>query len=200
MNCPNLQKSLAFCDGLPQYPGIRRRIYYIAKSQIVSYPQLPRDTNGVPTSAVLVGDFTLKADVVFKYIDINVDKSQVTSEAQGEVPSQTQLNKATFVHNGIGAEAAEAPIFANNSDNVYIFQDMAGNYRVLGNERWATKSTVAQDNGQGTNPASTTIEVEVTDEIVAPFYKGIIATEDGDIDCSGEAADDEEEEDDDNNN
>lgn len=200
MNCPNQQKSLAFCDGMPQYPGIRRRIYYSAKSEIVSYPQLPRNTKGVPTSAVLVGNFTMKADAVFKYIDINVDKSQVTSDPQGEVPSQTQLNKATFVHNGIGAEAAEAPIFANNSDNVYIFQDKAGNYRVLGNELWATKSTVKQDNGQGTNPASTTIEVEVTDEIVAPFYVGILATEDGDIDCSGEAAADDEEEGDDNNN
>ena len=112
----------------------------------------------------------------------------MTSDPQGEAPSQTQLNKATFVHNGVTEEATAAAGFLNNSDTVYVYEDMAGNYRVLGNERWATKTTVNQDQGQGTNPASTTINVEVTDEIAAPFYVGTLDTEDGEINCAGTPA------------
>lgn len=62
---------------------------------------------------------------------------------------------------------------------------MKGNYRVFGNEKWTTKNTVAQALGQGaTGTTSTTISVEATDEVPAPFYRGTLETEDGDIDCS----------------
>ena len=185
--CTSIQKSLGWCQGTPELPGVKRRIYYLAKSLIVGFPQLPRDELGRPTSAILAGSFTLAADAKWRYIDILPDKSQLTSEAQGELPSQTQLNKLTAVHPGVGADASAAAAYINNSDNVFIVEDMKGNYRVLGNDKWSTKSTVAQDLGQGaTGTTSTTISVEATDEVPAPFYKGTIETEDGDIDCSGE--------------
>ena len=96
--CTSIQKSLGWCQGTPELPGVKRRIYYIAKSYIVTFPQLPRDELGRATSSVLVGDFALLADTTWKYIDILPDKSQLTSEAQGELPSQTQLNKLVAVH------------------------------------------------------------------------------------------------------
>jgi hypothetical protein len=134
---------------------------------------------------VLSGDFELKADAKWQYIDILPDKSQLTSEAQGELPSQTQLNKLTAVHPGVGEEASAAAAYINNNDNVFVVQDMKDKYRVVGSEKWLTKSTVAQDLGQGaTGTTSTTINAEATDEVPAPFYVGTLATEDGDIDCS----------------
>lgn len=187
--CTSIQKSLGWCQGTPELPGVKRRIYFIAKSFIVGFPQLPRDELGRSTSAVLVGDFVLMADATWKYIDILPDKSQLTSEAQGELPSQTQLNKLVAVHPGVGAEAYAAAAYINNTDNVFIVEDMKGNFRVLGNDKWTTKATVAQDLGQGaTGTTSTTINVEATDEVPAPFYVGTLETEDGDIDCSGKAA------------
>ena len=183
--CTSIQKSLGWCQGTPELPGVKRRIYFIAKSFIVGFPQLPRDELGRSTSAVLVGDFVLMADATWKYIDILPDKSQLTSEAQGELPSQTQLNKLVAVHPGVGAEASAAAAYINNTDNVFIVEDMKGNHRVLGNDKWNTKATVAQDLGQGaTGTTSTTINVEATDEVPAPFYVGTLETEDGDIDCS----------------
>lgn len=185
--CNSIQKSLAWCQGTPELPGVRRRIYYLAKSEIVGYPQLERDELGRPISAVLKGSYTLAADAKWKYIDILPDKSQLTSDAQGELPSQTQLNKLTAVHPGVGADASAAAAFINNTDNIFIVEDMKGNYRVLGNDKWDTKATVAQDLGQGaTGTTSTTISVEATDEVPAPFYVGTLETEDGDIDCSGQ--------------
>ncbi len=184
-NCTSIQKSLGWCQGTPELPGVRRRIYYLAKSFIVTFPQLPRDDMGRPTSSVLEGSFVLAADAKWKYIDILPDKSQATSEAQGELPSQTQLNKLTAVHPGVGEEASAAAAYINNTDNVFIIQDMKGAYRVFGNDKWMTKATVAQDLGQGaTGTTSTTISIEATDEVPAPFYIGTLETEEGDIDCS----------------
>ena len=183
--CTSIQKSLGWCQGTPELPGVKRRIYFIAKSFIVGFPQLPRDELGRSTSAVLVGDFVLMADATWKYIDILPDKSQLTSEAQGELPSQTQLNKLVAVHPGVGKEASAAAAYINNTDNVFVVEDMKGNYRVLGNDKWTTKATVAQDLGQGaTGTTSTTINVEATDEVPAPFYVGKLQTEDGEIDCA----------------
>ncbi len=183
--CSILQKSLGWCQGTPELPGIKRRLYYIAKSEVLTWPSLPRDSHGRPTSAVLTGSFILKADAKWKYIDILPDKSQLTSEAQGELPSQTQLNKLVALHPSVGEEATAASAYINNSDNVYIVEDMKGKHRVVGSPNWVSKSSVAQDLGQGaTGSASTTISVEATDEMAAPFYNGPIITEDGTINAA----------------
>ena len=168
--------------GTPELPGIKRRIYYISKNLIAKWPEFVRDESGRVTSSTLTGSFTLVADAKWQYIVILADKSQLTSEAQGETPSQTQLNKLVAVHPSVGPEASAAAAYLNNSDNVFVVEDMKGNFRVVGSERWLTKTTVAQDNGQGaTGTTSTTINVEATDEIPSPFYVGTLDTEDGEI-------------------
>ena len=194
-NCSPLQKSLAWCMGTPELPGIRRRIYYISKDQIAEWPSYIRDDNNRRTKkAAYRGDFILMADAKWKYIDILADKSQLTSEPQGEIPSQTQLNKLVAVHPGVGPEATAAACYLNNGDNVFLVEDMKGFFRVVGCKKWLTKTTVTQDNGQGpTGSVSTTINVEATDEVPAPFYMGIIETEDGDIE--GEVFDDDDDSD-----
>ena len=179
--CTNLQQSLAWCQGTPVLPGVKRRIYYIAKGDIVSWPTLPK-SNGKVTAAKYTGSFTLAADANWKYIDILPDKSQLVSEPQGEVPSQTQLNKLTAVHPAVDDAASAAALYVNNSDCVFIVEDMEGNYRVVGSEMWQTKATVNQDLGQGAaGTASTTINVEASDICPAPFYEGSIVTADGTI-------------------
>ena len=182
--CNNIQQSLAWCQGTPELPGIRRRAYYTSKGNIVKWPKLQHYPNGRLVSAVLNGSFELLAEQKWKYIDILPDKSQLTSDPQGEVPSQTQLNKLTLVHPAVGEEASAAAAYINNNDIVFVVQDMKGNWRVVGSEKWPTKATVAQDLGQGaTGTTSTTIAAEATDECPAPFYKGTLDTEDGSIVC-----------------
>ena len=154
---------------------------------IVTWPTLSKDFVGRPQSATYTGSFALKADTKWKYIDILPEKSQVTSEAQGELPSQTQLNKLTAVHPAVGEEASAASAYLNNNDNVFLVEDMKGKYRVVGSDMWNTKTTVSQDLGQGaTGTTSTTINAEATDVVPAPFYEGTIETEDGTIDASGD--------------
>lgn len=181
-SCVNIQGSLDWCPGTPAYSGILSRIYYITKADIVQWPTLPKAANGAVTSPVYSGDFTLAADKKWKYIDVLPDKCQLTSEAQGEAPSQTQLNKLTAVHPGIGVQATAAAAYLNNKDNVFLVADKTGRYRVVGSPNWTVKTSVAQDLGQGpSGTTSTTISVEATDECPAPFYGGTIDTDAGEV-------------------
>ena len=185
-DCSSVQKSLAWCQGKPELPGVKRRIYYISKYDVLRWPRLQHDANGRLTSAAYAGDFVLRADAKWKFIDIISDKSQLTSEAQGEYPSQTQLNKLVAVHPGVDNEASAAAAYLNNNDNVFLVEDMRGAIRVVGSDKWPTKTTVAQDLGQGaTGSTSTTINVEATDECPAPFYAGTIDTDEGSINPEG---------------
>ena len=168
-NCSPLQKSLAWCMGTPELPGIRKRIYYISKDQIAVWPSYIRDYyNRRAKKAAYRGDFVLVADAKWKYIDVLPEKSQLTSEPQGELPSQTQLNKLVAVFPGVSPEASAAACYLNNSDNVFLVEDMKGFFRVVGCRKWFTKTT--------------------PDEVPSPFYMGIIETEDGDV--QGEMFDD----------
>ena len=179
--CPNTQKSLDWCEGMPQYPGIRRRVYFCKKSLIVRWPKLPKDNFGRVTSSLLKGEFVLAEGAFWQPLDVNADKSTTSSETQGAAPGQLQLNKATFVHNSIDEAATTAAALLLNNDIVYIYEDMQGCFRILGNRRWPTVTTVRQEQGAGNTPASTTIAVEVTDTIAPPFFNGPVATEDGDV-------------------
>lgn len=180
--CDSLQKSVDWCEGTPVLPGIRKRLYYINKKLIVAWPTLTKNSIGQVTSAKYTGNFTLAENAVWSYIDILPDKSTHTSEPQGEYPSMTQLNKLQVVHPGTGEDAALLASVMNNANNVFICETADGKYRVTGSEMYDVKCTVNQDLGQGaTGTASTTINVEATDVIPAPFYEGEIETEDGTI-------------------
>ena len=110
--------------GTPELPGIKRKVYFIAKNQIAKWPAFTRDESGRITSSTLAGSFVLVADAKWHFIVILADKSQLTSEAQGEIPSQTQLNKATLVHPGVGPEAAEAAADLHSADKGCVVEYM----------------------------------------------------------------------------
>jgi len=181
-DCSNIQQSLAWCQGRPQYAGMKRRLYFTARSNILVWPELPMNADGQPQSALYAGLFVLKADAEWLYVDILPDKSQLTSEPQGEYPSQTQLNKLVAVHPGIELDATQAAAWFNNNETVFLVEDMSNNIHVVGHKHYPIKVTVSQDTGQGiTGSASTTITVEATDVVPAPIYQymGLDSHEEG---------------------
>lgn len=184
----SLYEGLPWCQGSPVLPGIRGRVYYIAKSDIVKWPTLPKEvdttTGGkMQDLAVFTGDFELAADKKWLVLDVVDKSSSLSSEAQGEQPCITSLNKATFVHPGTKQNITAFCRQANCDDLVYIVFEKTGEARVVGNEMYQTTTKAAQASGSSpTDSAGTTIEVEVTDLCPAPFYPGKIETEDGDID------------------
>ena len=184
----NLYDSLRFCDGNVVIPGIRRRVYYIPKSNIVSYPTLPdvdADGASMGSIATYVGNFVLAADSKFKYIDIDDASSNVDSESQGEMYSRTFLNKATFKHPGKAEEATGFARMANNSDLLFLYQERSGKFRVLGNDKFTTNVKPAQNSGaKETDASGTTLSIEVSDVCPAPFYTGEIPLDSGVLNTS----------------
>ena len=105
--CMGLQESIGWCEGTPEPAGIRRCAYYISMADCLNHPKIPVDEDGRPTSSVLTGQFVLAADRTFKYIHFLPEKSQFQSDPQGDYPNQTQLDKLTMVHPGVGPEATK---------------------------------------------------------------------------------------------
>ena len=99
--CSNaaLYSSLGFCKGKPLLPGIRTRVYYIPKSDIVKFPTLPdKATENMASLATYTGSFELEAEKKWKYIDLIDNKGKIESESQGDKPARTFLNKTSVVH------------------------------------------------------------------------------------------------------
>lgn len=177
--------SLNWCEGDTNTPGIRSRLYYIPKKNIVVWPTLPKTLAAGETMGVLAtykGSFTLVAAAVWLGMDIIISRSPVTAESQGSKPSKTYLNQATLVMPLTDKEAAGFSKLANNSDYVYLIQETSGSFRVLGNEMYQTETNVGLALGSGaTEEMGTTVTVQVPDICHAPFYEGEIVTEDGTI-------------------
>lgn len=179
-------ESLRFCQGTRVIPGIRDRVYYIAKRDIVKWPKLPSVSGESVQTAKLAtyeGDFTLASDKKWQRIDLTLNKGNVEWETQGEQPSCTFLNKLTASYPGTSAEAAAFCGLAVNDDIVYLVQQRDGQFRVLGNEMFNTVSKPKGSTGEGTSTnGGTDIEIEATDIYPAPFYPGKIETaDDGDL-------------------
>lgn len=183
-NAIDLYESLDFCDGKTVLPGIRPKVFFQKKSNIVTWPKLPdlEDAKSMGSLATYAGNFVLAADKKWLTLKSLSTKSNVTSEVQGEKPSRTTLNKCTLKHPGTEEEAAGFCRQATADDLVYLVQQRNGKFRVMGCEEFETDTKPAQALGEGiTGEAGTTLEIEATDLCPAPFYPGKIETEDGDI-------------------
>lgn len=184
--CEPLQQSVPICEGAPTMPGVRRRVYFIAKKYVAQWPAIAsrdvEDGTIFVRNAAYTGNFTLATGKKFSYFDVVADKSQLTSESQGEFPNLTQLNKFSGVIASASENVGKLAIALNNVDTVFIVMDNNGNARVIGNPLWPTIAKVSQDLGQGpTGNVATTIEVETTDFVPAPLYKGelVVDTDSG---------------------
>lgn len=177
-NCTaaQLYKSLVFCKGKTILPGVRTRLYYIAKRHIVAWPSLPDTaTSDMAELATYDGDFILEADHYWQFIDIIDNKGKVESESQGDKPARTFLNKFSPLHPETDAEATGFCRQANSDDFVYLVQMRNGKFRTLGNEAFSTDTKPKQDSGEGVSGEfGTTLEITVTDICPAPFYAGKI--------------------------
>lgn len=186
-NCDSadLYNSLDWCKGTTVLPGIRPRVFFTKKSNIVKWPLLPEEVATGKTMGVLatyVGNFELAADKKWLALDILTAESPVTSESQGDMPARSFLNKVTLKHAGVEEEATGFARQANADDLVYLVQQRNGKFRVVGNEMFETDTKPSQELGAShTDKAGTSLAVEVTDICPAPFYPGKIETEDGDI-------------------
>lgn len=180
----SIYESLKHCSGKTVLPGIRRDVYFVPKSEIVAWPKLPAPATGktLKQLATYEGNFTLAADKKWRKLEVLTTKSSLSSETQGEYPSQTSMNKGTLNYADTEEEATAFARQAITDQLVFLIPQRNGKYRVLGSESFDMTCKVSQTSGEGdTGTAGTTIEVSTTDVCPAPFYTGKIETESGDI-------------------
>lgn len=180
----SLYESLPSCDGKTYLSGVRRRVYFIAKSKILVWPSLPSVDKATNMAAMgsYSGNFTLAADAKWMAIDGLTAKNNVQSDGQGTKPYKSFLNKLSIQHPGTDEAVTGFCRQANGDELVYLAQQANGKFRVVGSEMYDIETKPTQKSGEGaTGDAGTTIEVEATDQCPAPFYPGKIETEDGDI-------------------
>jgi len=174
--------NLDWTDGNVSVPGIYHVLYFIEKSNITAWPTFAAVPSSASEEVTYVGDFTLAVDQVWKEIDCIDIKTEVTSEAQGEIRSVSSNNKLTIKSSLTSEEATAFAKLGNNTDLIYIFREKnSGKYRVCGSEMFVTFTrTTLQVGSDPTGERGVTIEVESTDFMPFPFYDGAIVTEDGD--------------------
>lgn len=184
----DLYESLKHCKGETVLPGLRPVLLGIPKSQIVTYPKLPKPTDEGATMesiATYDGTFGLAADAAFHHVDILTTASSLKTESQGEYPSKTFINTLAFKYAGNNEAATGYARLANSDDMLYIARLRDGKYRVIGNESFETDVKVTQESGQSVTDASgTSMEVTTTDVSPAPFFTGKIRTDKGMLDCA----------------
>ena len=178
----SLYKSIEACPGKKVLPGIRRRLYYIPKSGISVFPGFVSEPTGQNATmeglAQLKGDFTLKADNFWKFIDLKDDASNATFESAGEDGSKIFNNQANAIVVGMEDDVKGLARLVNNDDVVYLFQQRDGKFCLLGNEMFKTHTTPSGDTASEiTGAITTTFAIQVYDDCPIPTYKGKIMIE-----------------------
>lgn len=174
-------------DGTFEPAGIRRRLWYIAESDVEIFPffdtptekaQFNGETNMQASfnlfSSVLRPAYAtpmkLKPGFKMRCIDFLPEKSKFSSETTGEYPSQTVTDKLVLFHPGTGAVATMAQTYLHNRRCYFIFEDAKGRLRMVGHPLFHIKSTVNIDSGEGAQGTpGTTITVEAGNYFAAPF-------------------------------
>lgn len=188
MDCTNnrLYNSVGWCDGKQVLPGLRKRVFFIPKADVASYPKLPdmSEENTLKTVSTLKDNFVLNADKKWLYLDVLQSKSDISSESQGEYPSISFLNKATFFYADTDEEVTGFCRMAASDDLLFLVQQNNGKFRLIGSElydRTVVKPSQSSGKGITATDAGTTLEVQASDNCPAPFYVGKIEAEDGDF-------------------
>lgn len=179
MSCDtkSLYKSIQACPGKKSLPGIRRRLYYVHKAGIVTFPKLPDVGDDEVTSmaqlAQLMGDFGLAADTFFQFIDLKDEASNVTYDTVGEDGSKLVNNQANAIVAGQDDEVKGFARQALNDDIVYVYQDRAGKFCVLGNDMFKCHTTPSGDTAaEATGAVTSTFAIQCYDECPVPTYTG----------------------------
>ena len=176
-NTQSVYESLEQCPGQRNLPGIRRRLYYINKIDIAAWPALPRPGDADVSMADLAGydgDFTLKADKYFQFIDLKDEASNVTFETVGDgIGSRLVNNQANAIVAGIPDEIKGFARQALNDDLVYVYQQRDGKFCLLGNEAFTCNTSPSGDTGAAaTDATTTTLAIQCYDECPVPTYVG----------------------------
>ena len=180
----DLYENVGFCVGQASLPGMRPHFYFIRRENIETFPKvLGNAAENMEDVVVIKQNFVLAADKKWLKVELIDGESEPSCEGQGAEGSRSFLNKVALVLPGTEKKVSSLIALLNNDDVVIAYPQRGGAIRIIGNEMFRVQFELSQTAGKAvTDTAQTTITASVSDINPAPFYEGIIETEDGNID------------------
>lgn len=185
-------KSLDFKVGSSNPSGITDKIYYAAKKDIASWPEiideLDEATEDEETDkddyVDYDGSFTMVEGKKFLSIYNTQGKGKVTSSTIGEVDCKMNQNTLEFKFPRLTRAARVFQKVVANGDFVFIYKHDK-QYFVVGNQDYRSNITVDGNTGDSAgSDKGLTIKVEVPDTTAFPKYTGTLETDLGTLDCA----------------
>lgn len=183
-----LFESLDWADGQSNPSGIKTIVYYIPKRWIKTWPKPLAVPVAVDDLVIYDGDFELVAGKKFKKLYSTQGTGKVDFEPTGEKDHQMFINKGTFSFPDISAKAKAVALQMLNSNVVFVIplpHPTDKRFIVLGSEDYDVM--VKPKGTTGDKPGSAkglTFDVEAPDALCLPDYEGLLALDDGSLNCA----------------
>lgn len=177
----DLYEDLLKCPGAKRLPGTGRKVYLAPRRWItqLAKPQLEKAAS-MKDYLVIKESHTMAADKKFIVAYLATDKSNFSSEAQGENGSKTMLNKLALTFPGTEEEQSALASMLLNEDVIALIPQRNGKCRQFGDDNFECSVSPAQSSGSSvTDETNTTVELSVGCETLPPFYFGDIPTSEG---------------------
>jgi hypothetical protein len=157
--------------------GLKTIGWYAPIDTIDNFPALPANPLNAAEEVTLPASpgFTFLAGGHFFQIYSTMETSFVTDEVQGEVDGQSFINKAEIFFPGTDKEVLAFAKAVNNSKMVFIFEEVSGRKRVIGNPGWPARCKPKITTGQkAADRKGMTMEIFSYSYTPAPLYEGPI--------------------------
>jgi len=132
-----------WAQGQDNTAGIQQTVYFIAKSDVVTFPALPKLTDATVTKledlATVKGNIVLKEGAKALGFYCTLEKSGGTSESQGEMDGMSFKNGLKLFHPGNKAEADGFARYAKNGSFYILYADLDGETFLLGHPGYPAK-------------------------------------------------------------
>ncbi|NCD40938.1 MAG: hypothetical protein EOL88_02485 [Bacteroidia bacterium] len=170
---------LLWSDGTENMGGLKTIGYYALWADIDEFPSFPAAPATAADEVTLEGNFRMKTGKYWKKLYSTMETSELIDENQGEWDGQSFVHKATIFFPGTKAEALGFAKLANNSNMVFIFDELSGgNRRVIGSEGIPAKVKPSFTTGKATaDRKGMTMEIQCYGYTPAPLYDGVIEIE-----------------------
>lgn len=187
-----IQKDLNWGPGRVNPSGIRTNGFFIQKSEIISFPEVPATALTIEDQVTLEGDFVLKPGAYWKRIYTTQGEGKVEFEGFGEKDCEMVNNKCNLSYPDISKEGRAFAKGNMNSNTIFVpITRTSGTNRptiehiVIGGKEYEGEVKIKGSSGdKAGSKKGITVEVTAPDFTPLPIYEGILILEDGTYDCA----------------
>ncbi|MDR2127349.1 MAG: hypothetical protein LBP63_11050 [Prevotellaceae bacterium] len=177
---------ILWTEGKVNPSGIKSLVYYIPKSDILSFPTIKNeDATTIAEAVNYTGNFVLKENKHFFSLYSTQGKGSGASETFGEKDCKMFNNKVILSFPDITDEARNMMKGFVNANILLVVPLPQNRFVVIGSTDYNVETNINATTGDAAGSAKgLTIEVTAPDVTPFPFYKGTLQLADGVLNCA----------------